>query len=514
MNRTFKTKETRSLVFAASFHLLSVLACGCFFYCDSVSGGSDAVDAADTGAELWTANLTTEPVETPTDLSVTYNSSTRLRIEWSPPAASVATYEITAAESIGATSLVTETDGTATHAILTNLKSDTTYEVNIRACLDPQCGESFVADLSAVGRTSPEYWQLEGSGHGFENAHQIVDDGNVLSYVFVYGEGAPADLVGRARLRFKAHFDIEEGPGIHAAISQNVVTDETDSVSAFVHEPGYRVANPEMETPLVRQFAAFQTIPLTEAMGGAIRLLFEAEGGDGQNRLMYLDSQDGLVGLDFHPGEPTTVGAPGDYEVGSLTEPHVAVGVDGTGLSIVRQSKMGWPTLDSWAWDGAEGSFLIMTAADECGQTNDGLFQANWSGTEWQVQRGADDCATPLVLSAHGPVIVHLGGTRYKLYYEDATNGRNDKPFRMIYGDTIDQIEDWESAEHGREVHFLWPDGSQLSGANEAGLGDHVIFMPTGNLDHQMMFMNLGGLDDSSQPMPSLGIGLAHLINP
>lgn len=512
--RTVGSRIIRWKVCPPSLHLLSIWVCGCLLCCNSVSGGSVAGDVNDSARDSWTANLLVEQVEALTVLDVAYTSSTRLSVAWDPAPNTVAAYQITASESIGSSSLVAEVDGALTSAVLANLKSDTTYEVTIRACLDQPCNETLFAQPSAVGSTAAEVWQLEGSGRGFENAHQIVNDGNVLSYVFVYGEGAPDELVGRARLRFKAHFEIESGPGVHAAISDGVVNDTLESVSVFVHEPGYQLANPQVETPLIRHLAAFQAIPLAESMGGAIRLLFEAQGGDGNNRLFYLDSQDGLVGLDYHPGEPTTVGAPGDYEVGSLTEPHVAVGVDGTGLSIVRQSKMGWPTLDTWTWDGAEGTFLIMTGADECGQTNDGLFQANWSGTEWEVARGDDDCAIPVVNSAHGPVIVHLGGTRYKLYYEDATDGRMDKPFRVIYGDTIDDIEDWESAEQAREVHFLWPDGSQLDAANEAGLGDHVIFMPTSDLGHQIMIMNLGGLDDSSNPTASLGTGMAHLVNP
>ncbi len=47
----------------------------------------------------------------------------------------------------------------------------------------------------------------------------------------------------------------------------------------------------------------------------------------------------------------------------------------------------------------------------------------------------------------------------------------------------------------------------------ESGLGDHMIFLPGGDLDHQVMFMNLSG-SDFDPPEFSEGIGLAALLNP
>jgi len=44
-------------------------------------------------------------------------------------------------------------------------------------------------------------------------------------------------------------------------------------------------------------------------------------------------------------------------------------------------------------------------------------------------------CARPLASNGHGPVVVHLVTSRYKLYYEDATAGRDEKPLRLIYAD-------------------------------------------------------------------------------
>jgi hypothetical protein len=159
---------------------------------------------------------------------------------------------------------------------------------------------------------------------------------------------------------------------------------------------------------------------------------------------------------------------------------------------------------------------MIITGADACGVTTNGLFMAIWDGATWQVEK-ADGCATPLVPSGHGPVPVHLGDARYKLYYEDETNGHAEKPLKLLFTDGADagdaeavDFADWESSDAGRDVHFLWPDGTLLGANEESGLGDHMILVP----DDEVMYLNLGGFDNSDWNKPSAGLGMALLLNP
>ena len=65
-----------------------------------------------------------------------------------------------------------------------------------------------------------------------------------------------------------------------------------------------------------------------------------------------------------------------------------------------------------------------------------------------------------------------------------------------------------------REVRFLWPDGSKLDAEEESGLGDHMIFMPTGSNEEQYMYLNLGGFDNADWLQPSSGLGMSILLNP
>ena len=67
---------------------------------------------------------------------------------------------------------------------------------------------------------------------------------------------------------------------------------------------------------------------------------------------------------------------------------------------------------------------------------------------------------------------------------------------------------DWDSYTDPSEVTFLWPDGRELTAAEESGLGDHFIYVPDG-MDSEVMYMNLGGYDNTSKPAASTGIGIA-----
>jgi hypothetical protein len=49
---------------------------------------------------------------------------------------------------------------------------------------------------------------------------------------------------------------------------------------------------------------------------------------------------------------------------------------------------------------------------------------------------------------------------------------------------------------------------------DESGLGDHMIYVPSQNLQEQYMYLNLGGADNPDWAKKSAGFGIAELINP
>jgi hypothetical protein len=461
----------------------------------------------------------------------TLYSSTRLLVDWSAAAGSFSRYRVTASEGVTATPVTAVVDAPATSTTLTNLKSGTEYTLRVAGCLDSACSTTTVGGSSVSATTEAEVWQLEGStsADSYSSGTLVVSDGNTKPYVIQYPEsaGAPAALEGKVRFYYDAA-NINR-KGISVGLSENVATALPSSVSSFVSEgSGAGIFRPTSNTTYINSthgVATSQAIPLPASMGTKIRMYFEAAGADSKTRILFIDSQDGYLGVDFNSGSATTCQTAEDYASGGCV-PLVAVGVvadgAGTGLTQARQFKVGYPVLTSWIWDGSIGTFMVITAEDACGTTTNGLTYATWSGSAWLVeQTPAGGCARFMVNSGHGPVVVHLGGVRYKLYYEDSTDGNIDKPLHVIYADgaltgdtTKVEIDDWESEASAREVNFIWPSGNPLSASNESGLGDHVIYSPTGSLDNQVMYMNLGGMDDPTWMAASTGLGMAVLVNP
>lgn len=500
--------------------------------------------------ETWDANVIVEPVESDTINGKIIFSSGKLSIRWSAPVDStVDHYEITATDG------VTETDTTFTVqnteiTEITGLKSQTEYTVALTACMDPECNTNIKGEKSAQGTTEAEYWQIQGTKNGYESATKVVPvgTGSTLSYVLPYGDWAPETLQGIVKYFFNAH-STEFGIGM--LISKNdTKKSDTQILSAFnptglfyernCEDAGKNALNNgKQNTPTQckngeLQMLAFQMVPLKS---GAVRLFFEAnqpnkvENSQPLTEIYSLDSQDGYAAEDFNPNPNKNFCSATDMVEGGDCEANLLIGKeteDNAPLTQARQQKVGYPKQDSWLWDESKGTFMVITGQDSCNQTRDGLFYGVWDGKNWNVET-ENGCAIPLVLDAHGPVIVHLGDTNYKLYYEnyeytDRTKNQYNytvKPFRILYangnksGDpSIIDVTDWENESEAREVYFLWPDGTLLDDQEEAGLGDHVIWSPNENLETQIMYMNLGGFDNQDWKQPPVGLGMAVLINP
>ncbi|MFM8395212.1 MAG: hypothetical protein ACKOB4_14930, partial [Acidobacteriota bacterium] len=280
----------------------------------------------------------------------------------------------------------------------------------------------------------------------------------------------------------------------------------------------------------VKNLELFQAVP----MNGQIRFFFEAMGTDQRNRILQIDSQDGYVGLDFNRGTRTICQTIGDYGSGGECEARVVIGVEGDpvegnpGIQHVRQFKIAYPTLDqslAGRWDGAAGAAMILTvnpSNQTCSKYAVVQGYAIWDGARWRIQYQANGCPK-LFEQMQAPNPVHLGGTRYKLYYNNTTNlvGQPVNPLtdmkvmKMTYADasrsgdraTLD-FEDWELTTQARDIFYLWPDGSLVNDENESKLDDHVTILPTADPSFQVIYSNMS----SGQLVPF--IGMAVLLNP
>lgn len=461
----------------------------------------------------------------------TYASSSKLQLQWKAIEGATS-YLIQYKENSDTSSSTNQAvSAQETSTIIPNLKSGTTYDFEVFACVDSTCTSSQSLGTTTAA-TEEEYWQIQGTGNGFETATQIVKSGSVLSYAVI----SPA--TGKINLYYNPFFsgenkdqsEIKGGVAIATLSSgESVVEGETFDV-----QEEYGLQHPCFDmgkttdscgTEILTNIKASQVLPLAS---GVVRIFFEAEGQDGHTRIMSIDSADGLVGLDFNTGEETSCATTEDYDTSCV--PTVRIGVVGdatreSSLVQARQFKIGYPKQESWLWDEIEGTFMVITGQDTCGTSEDGLFYALFDGEEWNVEEDGNGCAIPVVKNGHGPVVVDLSRNVYKLYYEDehlfSTDKSVAKPLKLLYGNTqntgdleIMEITDWETAEKARDIHFLWPDNSEVSDENEAGFGDHYIYFPTGDPTVQIMYLNLGGFDDSAWKQGSFGLGMARLVNP
>ena len=302
-----------------------------------------------------------------------------------------------------------------------------------------------------------------------------------------YGSWAGGALSGKAKLYYNPTSATEKGIKI-AELSGGTIESAASlssyrPVSGFglLQICGFRAGQP-FSCPgdsVAIGVTTTQPIPLDASMGGGIRLFFEAQGTDQRTRVMYLDSRDGYTGRDFNTGDKTICSTLADYSAGGGCVPTVVIGVatdagGNPGLSNARQFKIGCP------------KFMTETQA---------------------------------------PMVVHMGGTRYKMYFSHNATRRGGmsnpltdlKPLKVIYADggvsgdpaAVD-FEDREQVAQAREVHFLWPDGSTLNVASESTLDDYMMFMPTGNPSLQIMYSNMSIPGSGLAPF----IGMAVLVNP
>lgn len=498
----------------------------------------DEVSAPVTDGGTWAAGIIVNQTGGVTIAGTAYKSSTRLAVSWTAPTGqTVDHYEVTATESMQSTKVTGTSTGVA--ATLTGLRSSTTYAVAVDACLNVACTSKLTASATAAGTTPEEYWQIQGDGGSYAAATKVVtSEGQTLSYALKYGNDAPGAVAGRVRYFYNPGGPTAWGPGLRVAVNGSTDMD-AGSLSSFSKiDAGMRNAcDPNVDAAGCPAgdvaMMAFQPIPLTNPQ--RIRVFYE--GNDPHSvgfvtRLYSFDLQDGYLAEDFHPDAGVQIcGGPGssDFTPTGKCAPTLVMGVAsddaGSPFTHVRQSKIGYPKQSDWRWDMDAGAFIIMTAADSCGVTQDGIFYATWTGATWAVKKETNGCAKPMALYGHGPVIVHLGGMRYKLYYEESSLSQpgqdKAKPLKLLYADgTVTgasgavEFEDWEVADAGRHVHFLWPNGTLLDAGQESGLGDHFILMPNSNADTQYMYMNLGGGDDDTPSEASTGLGMAVLVNP
>ncbi len=477
----------------------------------------------------WNPALAVNNVKTQTVGTSSFSSSSKLVVSWKAPAFAVSKYEITATESVKNTSVVITLASSKTSDTLKGLKSGTNYKVSIKACTDDGCKTAAVCGATSSGSTSQEYWQLQGTGNTVAGLKKVVADGNTLNYAFVYGSWAPHDsLKGRIRYYYNPLAFGEKGT--KSALSNAVPrTGDIASAITFTGLTGYGLTYSGYDST-VAGTRAFRYIGQAQAVPyqGKVRMYFEAQTADNRTRIHFIDSKDGLTGIDYNAGTSTLCKTTDDFKIGGGCDYTTAlsVGTDATNtnpnISDIRQFKIGYPTLDSWLWNGAAGTFMTPTfdvaKTADCG--NKYSFTtgyALWDGSAWKLQYNGS--CPKFFDGVQAPCVVHLGGSRYKFYfnYNQVLKGqtmnpqRDTKPMRVMYAEGtsgVVQFEDWEGVEKSRDMVYLFPDGTALTELQESKLDDYHFFAPTGDMEFQVQYSNIS--DGTSIPF----VAAAVLLNP
>jgi hypothetical protein len=429
-------------------------------------------------------------------------------------------YVITATETAGGAPLTFAVASGATSTELPRLESGTQYRIELRACTDAACTSSIAADASATAATSDEYWQIRGTGSSFSTAAHIVSDGNTKPFAIRWPGDTGAPLAGMTQLYYDPNVGAEKG--IKLATS-------SDPSANFTPLSGYGFLRSDAAGRMGTGPATFQVVPLSARLGGKVRILWEASGTDGRGRVYSADSMDGWTGRDFNSGAPT-ICQEADLAPGRPCAATLLLGVESDPVSPTpkfsqaRQLKVAVPLLDSWTWDATPGTFMVVTAHLTDASCSAAFFNAAfaiWDGARWNVLYAANGCPK-LIPSVQAPFPVHLGGARYKLYFNDNQSGAGPltafKPLKLLYADgtatgdpSLVEFEDWETRERMREIHVLWPSGVELTDVEESSFDDFQVWMPTADPSLQLIYSNM------SCPNGACGapfIGMATLINP
>ncbi len=456
-----------------------------------------------------------------------FGASSKLAASWVAPTGYTPDhYELTATEALMNTHVSATVAGSATSTTLTQLKAATAYAVVVKACKDSACTAS--ASAGAVNATTPaEYWQLQGTGNTVATLSKPVSDGNARLSATRFGAeaGANANTV-------QFYYGPLGVSGMAVATSGTVSASTPSSYLAFTsYASSSGLRSPTGATTGIKDVMTGQGVPLSAAMGGKVRLFFESNDTDGKTRIYSVDSVDGYVGRDFNLGPATTCSTSADYLAGGNCPASVVIGVEGDSkfpnakLSAVRQKKVAWPTLNDWRWDGATGTFMVLTVdrINGCTTASHNQAYAVWNGTQFVVQYDSAGCPKTFK-SAQAALPLHIGGARYKMYYGDpsVTTGRistSSLPFvgpkKLIYADGTStasastvEFEDWEDGSTARHVHFLWPNGDLLNDTAEGYIDDFQFLTPTGSLDLQVLYLSI--TDGSVVPFAAAAL----LLNP
>ncbi|TND07447.1 MAG: hypothetical protein FD123_3225 [Bacteroidetes bacterium] len=463
----------------------------------------------------WSAGVSVAYVNPQTHGTYTMYSASKLRVSWTAPGSyAVDHYEVIATESIKGTSEVSSTPAAQLSDTLELLKSATAYRINVRACADASCSSYLACAANETQSTTwEEYWQVQGTDSGFDDASHLISDANTLNYAFVYGSSwAPPGYQDKIRYYYNPLAANEKGAK-PAITTQAGVTGNLPSVTTFSANTGTGFLSNSMQCPTNDNAINFIGQTIAVPFNGQVRMFMESTGDDNHSRIYSIDSQDGYIGKDFDSsGDSACNCQGGDFVFGANCSLDTVLGIASDAnfsqnqkISDVRQFKIGYPMGNDWLWNGSSNSFMVCTVdlTDLNGPNTYRMTQAfahyDSLTQNWTIEYNG---SYPKMFDGmQAPSIVHMGGNRYKIYFSYNWVLKNQqlsfttKEVRVVYGydkNGVIYFDDWETVAQGRNVNFLWANNILLLQPHETQFDDFHMFAPTGDPDFQVMYTNVG----------------------
>jgi hypothetical protein len=460
------------------------------------------------------------------------SSSSRLSLSWTLEDQGFDSLHIRMVNHLGEPTRSLELGLTDHEVEINQLRSDTLYLVSLEACIGNSCG--YLGPMEK--RTTQEVWQLAGEGQNYEGITPVIADGNTKPWVIRLGTDAPEDLEGRLQLYYDPLTQSEKG--VKIGFIEEAPTPNPNTWMPFSEIPGYGLLRDAPGGPDLGEGtgpATFQAIPLSKSSGGNVAIIFEGELNEEDGIAVYrIDSVDGVVGRDFHPGEETQCEAQDFGPDGACPASlllHKGSLPDNL-LSSVRQSKVLVPIQDEGTWNEEAGSRMLTTLHFTDERCSNSFFwggYAVYDGDTWSIEVDEEGCPKGWP-GMQAPEALHMGNGLYRAYFNHnemikqrgASVHDFVKPMKTLYADArktgdpdIVEFEDWETIDQAHDITILWPDGTALTEAEESRLDDHVIMTPTGHMDHLALYTNFScvSTDEDTSLCPPI-IAMAYLLNP
>ena len=495
--------------------------------CEGTASGS----GSDEGGEKTELELVGEL--TISDVEVNgHNSSSRLALSWTLQDQGFDSLHLRVVNHLGEPTRHVAMNADVRETELNQLRSDTLYLITVEACIGQSCG--YLGPIEK--RTSQEIWQLAGEGNSYDGIERVVSDGNTKPWVRRFGPDAPKEMEGRLQLYYDPLSQTDKG--VKIGFIEDAPTPNPGTWIPFTEVPGYGLLRDAPDGPNMGEGmgpATFQAVQLSAESGGNVALFFEGELDEDVGVAVYrIDSVDGVIGRDFHPGEETQCEASEIGPDGPCTATLLLHrdSLPDNILSSIRQSKVLVPLQDEGSWDERAGSRMLATLHFTDERCTDSFFwggYAVYDGDTWSIEVDESGCPKGWP-GMQAPQALHMGNGLYRAYFNhnQMTKEKGQsmktvtKPMRVLYADAaksgdpdIVEFEDWETMDQAHDITILWPDGSELTEAEESRFDDHVVVSPTGHLDDLAFYTNFSCVStgEGLDPCPPI-IAMAHLLNP